>query len=196
MIGALRGTQHVVKRAAISRTRHRLQPFSTKGARCGADARFFSSWTAAVRSQATGRGFESPRRQAQAGSGGRCAKDRARARRGKKINLSSPLLVLAEGKKINLAVGAQWHSEKKRKEGQVRSWGGASRSDPRSAADPQGVGRTGLSSAHLVLHPPSPRSYGPSIHLRSGSFAAGGEPVKGLWHPSHYEARRASPLGI
>ena len=80
LIGALRGTQHVVKRAAISRTRHRLQPFSTKGARCGADARFFSSWTAAVWSQATGRGFKSPRRQAQAGSGGRCAKDCARAR--------------------------------------------------------------------------------------------------------------------
>ena len=105
-----------------------------------------------------------------------------------------PRIVLAEGKKINLA----WCPvalEKKRKKGQVRSWGGASRSDPRSAADPQGVGRTGLSSAHLVLHPPSPRSYGPSIHLRSGSFAAGGEPVKGLWHPSHYEARRASPSG-
>ena len=85
----------------------------------------------------------------QAGSGGRCAKDRAQG-------------LLAEGKKINLAVGAQWHSKKKEKklEGQVRSWGGASRSDPRSAADPQGVGRTGLSSAHLVLHPPSPRSTG------------------------------------
>ena len=105
LIGALRGTQHVVKRAAISRTRHRLQPFSTKGARCGADARFFSSWTAAVRSQATGRGFESPRPGAsQAGSGGRCAKDRAQG-------------LLAEGKKINLAVGAQWHAEKKEKKG-------------------------------------------------------------------------------
>ena len=89
LIGALRGTQHAIKRATLSRTRHRLQPFSTKGARCGADARFFSSWTAAVWSQATGRGFESPRRQAQAGSGGRCAKDRAQG-------------LLAEGKKINL----------------------------------------------------------------------------------------------
>ena len=41
-------------------------------------------------------------RQAQAGSGGRCAKDRAQG-------------LLAEGKKINLAVGAQWHSKKKKK---------------------------------------------------------------------------------
>ena len=41
----------------------------------------------------------------------------ARGLEGKKINLSSPLLVLAEGKKINLAVGAQWHSKKKEKKG-------------------------------------------------------------------------------
>ena len=40
-------------------------------------------------------------------------------------------------------------TRKKRKKGQVRSWGGASRSDPRSAADPLGVGQTGLSSARL-----------------------------------------------
>jgi hypothetical protein len=35
----------------------------------------------------------------------------------------------------------QGHKEEKRK-GQVRSWGGDSRSDPRSAADPQRIGRT------------------------------------------------------
>ena len=80
------------------------------------------------------------RRQAQAGGVPRIA----RGLEGKKINLV--IVLLAEGKKINLAVGAQWHSKKKKKEGQVRSWGGASRSDPRSAADPQGIGRTGLSS--------------------------------------------------
>ena len=105
MIGALRGTQHVVKRAAISRTRHRLQPFSTKGARCGADARFFSSWTAAVWSQATGRGFESPRRQAQAGGVPRIA----RGLEGKKINLVIAVArardcARARGEKINLVI--------------------------------------------------------------------------------------------
>ena len=160
LIGALRGTQHVVKRAAISRTRHRLQPFSTKGARCGADARFFSSWTAAVWSQATGRGFESPCRQAQAGSGGRCAKDRAQG-------------LLAEGKKINLAVGAQWHSKKKKRR--------AGSELGRGFEVRPSIGRrsSGGRSDRIKLGSPRPTSsqpsqYGPSIHPRSGSFAAGG----------------------
>ena len=59
--------------------------------------------------QATGRGFESRRRQAQAGGVPRIA----RGLEGKKINLV--IVLLAEGKKINLAVGAQWHSKKKKR---------------------------------------------------------------------------------
>ena len=40
-------------------------------------------------------------------------------------------------------VGHRAHGTRGEKnKGQVRSWGGASRSDPRSAADPRGIGRT------------------------------------------------------
>jgi len=51
----------------------------------------------------------------------------------------------------SLADGAQL-AHKKRK-GQVRSWGGASRSNPRSAADPQGISRT--DKAPLAYRPTS-----------------------------------------
>ena len=63
---------------------------------------------------------------------------------------------------------------KEKKKGQVRSWGGASRSSPRSAADPQGIGRTELSPARLSSYVLPPLAAGPSIHLRSGSYAARG----------------------
>ena len=61
------------------------------------------------------------------------------------------------------------------------------------------IGRrsSGGRSDRIKLRSPRPTSSqpsqsGPSIHLRSGSFLRGGEPVKGLWYPSHYGARRAS----
>ena len=63
---------------------------------------------------------------------------------------------------------------KEKKKGQVRSWGGASRSSPRSAADPQGIGRAELSPARLSSYVLPPLAAGPSIHLRSGSYAARG----------------------
>ena len=63
---------------------------------------------------------------------------------------------------------------KEKKKGQVRSWGGASRSSPRSAADPQGIGRTELSPARLSSYVLPPLAAGPSIHLGSGAYAARG----------------------
>jgi len=71
-------------------------------------------------------------------------------------------------------VPAMRGSKRKKKKGQVRSWGGASRSSPRSAADPQGIGRTELNPARLSSYVLPPLAAGPSIHLRSGSYAARG----------------------
>ena len=87
-------------------------------------------------------------------AGGQCAKDSARARgkknrpRHRRCSCSA-----AEGHDFSLADSAQL-AQKKKKKGQVRSWGGASRSNPRSAADPLRVS-VGPSKAPLAYRPTS-----------------------------------------
>ena len=58
---------------------------------------------------------------------------------------------MAEGKKINLTIGAQWHSRKKKERaGSELGRGFEVRpSIGRRSSHPQGVGRTGLSAARL-----------------------------------------------
>ena len=72
--------------------------------------------------------------------GGQCAKECATAR-GEKINLIIAVARAGEGQQIPRPspMVPSWHKNRK---GQVRSWGGASRSNPRSVADPQGISRT------------------------------------------------------
>jgi len=68
-------------------------------------------------------------------------------------------------------------SKRKKKKGQVRSWGGASRSSPRSAADPQGIGRTELSPARLSSYvlPPVEVDGGGGVEASLGAEVMGDE---------------------
>jgi hypothetical protein len=54
----------------------------------------------------------------------------------------TPPVPRSRGPWIHLRSGSYAAGIKEKRKGQVRGWGGASRSDPRSAADPQGTGRT------------------------------------------------------
>ena len=96
-------------------------------------------------------GRDRARERAQAGSVPRIA----RGLEGKKIGLVIAVARAPRRRAMTFPspIVPSWH-KKRKKRGQVRSWGGASRSNPRSAADPLRVS-VGPSKAPLAYRPTS-----------------------------------------
>ena len=108
-------------------------------------------WQVACRHTHRNTGRDRARERAQAGSVPRIA----RGLEGKKIGLVIAVARAPRRRAMTFPspIVPSWH-KKEKKRGQVRSWGGASRSNPRSAADPLRVS-VGPSKAPLAYRPTS-----------------------------------------
>ena len=141
------------------------------------------------------------RDRAQAGS------DRERAQAGSVPRIARGL----EGKKIGLIIAVaraprrramtfpspivpSWHKKKEKKRAGSELGRGFEVKSPIGRRSSRDRSDRVKPRSLIVLVLPS-LAAGPSIHLRSGSYAAGVEPVWGLWDPSYYGARRALPMG-